>query len=153
MEFLLPYINSAIHNEHLSNEQTESVMVVSDDMDANDVHIVQQVMSPAKKQRVMPSTINETLNASIRSSREIKSRRRSSSQPLDMFFSSMCETTKSLPTRLQILVKRKVFQAVIEAEEAATTMTNDTASDQGIFPFRTNSVTAVVDNSSSSQED
>lgn len=37
---------------------------------------------------------------------------------LDHFFLSMCETTKHLPGNLQTQVKRKVFQAVIEAEEA-----------------------------------
>lgn len=36
---------------------------------------------------------------------------------LDHFFLSMCETTKQLPTNMQMQLKRKVFQVVLEAEE------------------------------------
>ncbi|PSN44156.1 hypothetical protein C0J52_17426 [Blattella germanica] len=37
--------------------------------------------------------------------------------PLDMFFCSMCESTKQLPTDLQLRVKKKLFEAVTQAEE------------------------------------
>lgn len=37
--------------------------------------------------------------------------------PLDIFFNSMCQSTKRFPFQTQIKIKRTLFQAVIEAEE------------------------------------
>lgn len=48
-------------------------------------------------------------------------------QPLDMFFLSMCATTKNLPSYVQLQVKKKIFNAVIEAEEIVAAMHNDQA--------------------------
>lgn len=38
--------------------------------------------------------------------------------PLDIFFNSMCQSTKRFPFPTQIKIKRTLFNAVIEAEEA-----------------------------------
>ncbi|PZC73911.1 hypothetical protein B5X24_HaOG208652 [Helicoverpa armigera] len=38
--------------------------------------------------------------------------------PLDIFFNSMCQSTKRFPFPTQIKIKRSLFNAVIEAEEA-----------------------------------
>ncbi|XP_069696487.1 uncharacterized protein [Periplaneta americana] len=40
-----------------------------------------------------------------------------SRDPLDMFFCSMCESTKRLQVDLQLRVKRQLFEAVAQAEE------------------------------------
>ncbi|CAH0400699.1 unnamed protein product [Chilo suppressalis] len=37
--------------------------------------------------------------------------------PLDIFFNSMCQSTKRFPFPTQIRIKRKLFEAVMEAEE------------------------------------
>ncbi|XP_072944730.1 uncharacterized protein [Epargyreus clarus] len=38
--------------------------------------------------------------------------------PLDIFFNSMCQTTKRFPYQTQVKIKRMLFNAVMEAEEA-----------------------------------
>ncbi|XP_063829038.1 uncharacterized protein LOC135078400 [Ostrinia nubilalis] len=38
--------------------------------------------------------------------------------PLDIFFNSMCQSTKRFPFQTQIRIKKTIFNAVIEAEEA-----------------------------------
>lgn len=38
--------------------------------------------------------------------------------PLDIFFNSMCQSTKRFPFPTQIKIKKTIFNAVIEAEEA-----------------------------------
>ncbi|CAG9788472.1 unnamed protein product [Diatraea saccharalis] len=38
--------------------------------------------------------------------------------PLDIFFNSMCQSTKRFPFPTQISIKRRLFEAVMEAEEA-----------------------------------
>lgn len=45
-------------------------------------------------------------------------RKRDCPDPLDIFFNSMCQSTKRLPYPTQIRIKKTVFSAVIEAEEA-----------------------------------
>lgn len=45
-------------------------------------------------------------------------RKRECPDPLDIFFNSMCQSTKRLPYPTQIRIKKTLFGAVIEAEEA-----------------------------------
>lgn len=45
-------------------------------------------------------------------------RKRECPDPLDIFFNSMCQSTKRLPYPTQIRIKKTLFSAVIEAEEA-----------------------------------
>ncbi|XP_026321469.1 uncharacterized protein LOC113231383 isoform X2 [Hyposmocoma kahamanoa] len=45
-------------------------------------------------------------------------RKRASPDPLDVFFDGMCQSTKRLPFPAQIRIRKTLFGAVIEAEEA-----------------------------------
>ncbi|KAF5306567.1 hypothetical protein FQR65_LT07294 [Abscondita terminalis] len=65
---------------------------------------------------LLPYITDQDVYLNLNEEDQIPDNANSQSQDLYMFFLSMCEMTKKLPKYAQLQVKKKVFQAVIEAE-------------------------------------
>lgn len=106
MEFVLPYItDEEIHTLRHANTDTTNYHT------RHSQRIETLQSTKRKRQDTVEASTSNTDGA----------------QPLDMFFLSMCATTKNLPSYVQLQVKKKIFNAVIEAEEIVAAMHNDQA--------------------------
>ncbi|KAK5638267.1 hypothetical protein RI129_012562 [Pyrocoelia pectoralis] len=106
MEFVLPYItDEEIHTLRHTNPDTTNYHTRHSQR-------IETLQSTKRKRQ-------DTVEASTSNA--------DGGQPLDMFFLSMCATTKNLPSYVQLQVKKKIFNAVIEAEEIVAAMHNDQA--------------------------
>ncbi|KAB0791582.1 hypothetical protein PPYR_03382 [Photinus pyralis] len=117
MEFVLPFVtDDDIHSlQRLQQDATSSDRT----NDINSSYNMRQRIEvpPPTAKRKRTSTAETSTNTS-------------DGQPLDMFFLSMCATTKNLPPYVQLQVKKKIFNAVIEAEEIVAAMHNDQATQE-----------------------
>lgn len=73
--------------------------------------VTQPPSHPAKKQKT------SLASSSAEKVIEYLKTRTENTNPIDIFFTSMCESTKKLPVDLQIRVKREIFHTVMAAEE------------------------------------
>lgn len=129
MEFLLPFLTDEdIHRNIHKDKSNETLVTVEEatnttDEVMDDNNYTNEVQHTPRLKRVSVSSTQQ--DAYIKRKRDEERPSTSQSQPLDMFFLSMCATTKNLPEYVQLQVKKKIFQAVIEAEEIVAAMHND----------------------------
>ncbi|KAF5303337.1 hypothetical protein FQA39_LY10076 [Lamprigera yunnana] len=132
MEFLLPFItDNDMHINMQDGQNNAEVSVAIEepqnatnaDENNDNIDYANGVQHVQRSKRMSVSSQKETSNSKRK--REAEQPRTSQSHPLDMFFLSMCATTKNLPPYVQLQVKKKIFQAVIEAEEILAAMNND----------------------------
>ncbi|KAL4714335.1 hypothetical protein ACJJTC_009687 [Scirpophaga incertulas] len=130
MQFLQPYMNARKKpqevpptpgNGHLpdrSSSESES--------DEEDTATAAADVSPKRKSDTL-AAIDRKLDYLCRASNkrvcntnttQALRREPPAPDPLDIFFNSMCQSTKRFPFPTQIKIKRRLFEAVIEAEEA-----------------------------------
>lgn len=127
----------------MTNERqdtTNTSMEVQNAMPEDNEHIsvIESMQSPSQgsvssEQRQRKRKANEDslhdllkdIDSDFENRREIRDKKRAEEaeemkknrHPMNLFFDSMCETTKNLPDWLQRQVKKKVFEAVSEAED------------------------------------
>lgn len=130
LKFLLPFIPKPA-NVSVAEEQAPKITEGASNApeETLDVPSAATESSPPKKKPRLSSQKEKPRNRE-----EVPTQQRvapidypssSTHNPLDTFFLSMCETTKNLPPYVQLQVKKKIFQAVIEAEEIVAAMHND----------------------------
>lgn len=119
MEFLLPFIskrcteNATLHYDsrqsadELSEEEIPLSKFVNTTVPTNDTNIK---MEPIEVSIIDPITCEYEENS-------MHSFLNEPSDALKKFFASMHDSTKSLPEPYQLQIKRKIFAAVMEAEE------------------------------------
>lgn len=122
MAFLLKYMSGTIDNaKSLASSDVEEED--ADDMNSQITEEYTYLPSPG------PSTTSKSKNNSqygyIDCYQDVVVERKDTKHTvekdeLDYFFESMCMTTKSLPKKYQLKIKRRLFEAVSEAEEESS---------------------------------
>lgn len=116
MEFMLPFV---------TDDDIHSLQRLQDATSSDQTNDVSSSYNMRQRVEVPPLTAKRKRTSTAETSTST-----SDGQPLDMFFLSMCATTKNLPPYVQLQVKKKIFNAVIEAEEIVAAMHNDQATQE-----------------------
>ncbi|XP_067008278.1 uncharacterized protein [Anabrus simplex] len=114
MEFILPFMNS---RENIScAPDTSQITPFESDCSVNKIDIEEEEEIEYHLPEVVTPGCDDTQTV-VRYLTAVDQPQKKCTDPLDMFFASMCETTKRLPPPYQNTIKRELFQVVMQAEE------------------------------------
>lgn len=118
MEFLLKFMTNRKREPYNNNNDN----TVSDNEDTTlNEQVINETLSLANEDfSGTVSTQKATPNSAQKSSHVFKQEdSKLSGEAMDLFFNAMCATTKKLPTKYQMRIKKEVFEVVTRYEEAA----------------------------------